>query len=194
MAPEVIEEKYDHKADIWSLGITAIEMADGHPPYWNIHPMRAIFLIPNRPPPKLRNEEKWSKEFNDFIAQCLKRIPDTRPGALDLLQHPFIQKVETSGVSAGSVLKRLIETADEKIRQAGSREAVLKEHEPGSSSSVEIGKGSDDSSNSSIDVDTMVVVGNDDDSSNSVVVNSTVKIDETGKGKGGYVPQFIPFF
>jgi serine/threonine kinase 3 len=73
MAPEVMQEEYDKEADIWSLGITAIEMAEGRPPYYNIHPMRAIFMIPTRPPPKLTNPELWSPEFISFVAACLQK-------------------------------------------------------------------------------------------------------------------------
>eukprot|EP00501_MAST-03F_sp_TOSAG23-6_P001681 GSMAST32.ASY1.ANO1.1752.1 assembled CDS len=74
MAPEVIrEDEYNSKADIWSLGITAIEMAEGEPPYSHMHPMRAIFFIPNRPPPKLKTEERWSPMFHDFVKLCLTK-------------------------------------------------------------------------------------------------------------------------
>ena len=75
MAPEVIQElAYDGKADIWSLGISVIEMADGEPPYADIHPMRAIFMIPSKPPPTLTDTTKWSAHMNDFIAKCLIKV------------------------------------------------------------------------------------------------------------------------
>lgn len=71
MAPEVIKRsKYNYKADVWSLGITAIEMADGRPPHTDMHPLRAMVLIPNKPPPTLADPSKWSPELNDFIAKC----------------------------------------------------------------------------------------------------------------------------
>ncbi|KNE69970.1 STE/STE20/MST protein kinase [Allomyces macrogynus ATCC 38327] len=91
MAPEVIQEVgYTTKADIWSLGITMLELADGHPPFHNIHPMRAIFMIPTRPPPRLANETQWSPLFRAFVARCLTKNPDLRPTAADLLADEFI--------------------------------------------------------------------------------------------------------
>jgi serine/threonine kinase 3 len=194
MAPEVIEEKYDHKADIWSLGITAIEMAEGHPPYWNIHPMRAIFLIPNRPPPKLHNEEKWSKEFIDFISQCLVRNPEQRPHAHTLLQHPFFSMDHTEPLI---LLKKIMDDSTEKIRLVGNREKALEPPPEDSSNDSNGGKDKDSSGHNSDDVlsvDTIVVVDGDDSSrSNSVVVNDTIVPHNKNQG-GNYIPQFASFF
>ncbi|XP_077315928.1 serine/threonine-protein kinase 4-like [Lithobates pipiens] len=109
MAPEVIQEiGYNCVADIWSLGITAIEMAEGKPPYADIHPMRAIFMIPSNPPPTLRKPELWSKQFIDFINQCLVKNPEQRASATELLQHPFVKTTK-----GAAILRHLINEAME---------------------------------------------------------------------------------
>src|SRR3546814_11280116 len=86
MAPEVIQEtSYDGKADIWSLGITAIEMSEGQPPHYNVHPMRAIFMIPMKPAPTLQQPDKWAPEFVAFVRVCLSTTPEERASSTDLL-------------------------------------------------------------------------------------------------------------
>ncbi|XP_037829061.1 TRAF2 and NCK interacting kinase b isoform X2 [Kryptolebias marmoratus] len=96
MAPEVIacdenpDATYDFKSDLWSLGITAIEMAEGAPPLCDMHPMRALFLIPRNPAPRLKSK-KWSKKFQSFIESCLVKSHSQRPSTEQLLKHPFIR-------------------------------------------------------------------------------------------------------
>ncbi|XP_036838585.1 TRAF2 and NCK-interacting protein kinase isoform X9 [Oncorhynchus mykiss] len=98
MAPEVIacdenpEATYDFKSDLWSLGITAIEMAEGAPPLCDMHPMRALFLIPRNPAPRLKSK-KWSKKFQSFIESCLVKSHGQRPSTEQLLKHPFIREL-----------------------------------------------------------------------------------------------------
>lgn len=86
MAPEVICEKnYDAKADIWSLGITLIELAEGLPPYSGHSTLAALRLIPKNEPPKLNESSKWSPEFHDILNRCLQKDPALRPTAVELL-------------------------------------------------------------------------------------------------------------
>eukprot|EP00656_Telonema_subtile_P006030 TRINITY_DN1276_c0_g1_i8.p1 TRINITY_DN1276_c0_g1~~TRINITY_DN1276_c0_g1_i8.p1 ORF type:complete len:551 (-),score=70.20 TRINITY_DN1276_c0_g1_i8:351-2003(-) len=104
MAPEVIgsEENadfgYDCKADIWSLGITALEMAETRPPYADKHYMKAMLLIHQNEPPGLKHPRKWSADFKDFLERCLKKDTAERASAAELLEHPFITTVNEAAL------------------------------------------------------------------------------------------------
>ena len=99
MAPEIIENTADYKCDIWSIGISAIEMALGNPPYVNLSPYDAFMSIHNNSPPTLPSEFvmeqtgqvlKWSNDFRDFVSSCLIKNPAQRPDSKALLSHKFI--------------------------------------------------------------------------------------------------------
>lgn len=92
MAPEVIKQScYDSKADIWSLGITAIELAKGEPPNSELHPMRVLFLIPKNNPPQLTGS--YSKPFKEFVEACLNKDPENVRCGVDKLNILFIVSV-----------------------------------------------------------------------------------------------------
>ncbi|KAI8814867.1 kinase-like domain-containing protein [Cladochytrium replicatum] len=115
MAPEVImtdpenashrSASYDSKADIWSIGITAIEIADKNPPLSDIHPMRALYLIPNSDL-GLTKPKQWSKQFVDFVGVCLTKDPHQRPSAARLLEHPFLAKAR--GLPRQKIIAELV--------------------------------------------------------------------------------------
>ncbi|KAF8891151.1 kinase-like domain-containing protein [Mucidula mucida] len=123
MSPEVIKQSgYDHKADIWSLGITAIELARGEPPYAELHPMKALTLFlgafpyPEKCPTYL--EGNFSKLFKEFVSYCLQRDPRDRPSARDLLKHRFIRNAKKT-----SYLTELIERHERWRESEGAERA-----------------------------------------------------------------------
>ncbi|XP_026708119.1 myosin-IIIb isoform X11 [Athene cunicularia] len=115
MAPEVIacEQQYDYsydaRCDVWSLGITAIELGDGDPPLFDMHPVKTLFKIPRNPPPTLLHPEKWCRGFNHFISQCLIKDFEKRPSVTHLLEHPFIKQVHGKDMSLQKQLAELIQ-------------------------------------------------------------------------------------
>eukprot|EP01086_Lenisia_limosa_P016322 TRINITY_DN602_c0_g1_i1.p1 TRINITY_DN602_c0_g1~~TRINITY_DN602_c0_g1_i1.p1 ORF type:complete len:369 (-),score=114.09 TRINITY_DN602_c0_g1_i1:80-1186(-) len=160
LSPEVIQEVgYGVKADIWSLGITAIEAAEGRPPLANIHPMRAIFKIPSSPPPTFAKPDDFSEDFRDFIKTCLVKNPDDRPSAEDLMSHPFIVNSPGEAIFADMIESALTHYAehgrcesdeeeddDDSDNSQGSQEGESSEEDEGSHDfgTVLISKPSDD--------------------------------------------------
>jgi hypothetical protein len=127
MAPELIQEVgYDYKADCWSLGITVIELADTKPPYANIHPMRAIFMIPSKPAPTVEQPAKFSRDFNHFVSQALTKDPAKRPTAALLQKHPF-----AANAAGPRVLIDIIEEELAIIKRIGRDAALGLEEEAG---------------------------------------------------------------
>ncbi|XP_039994603.1 STE20-like serine/threonine-protein kinase isoform X2 [Xiphias gladius] len=102
MAPEVVmcetskDRPYDYKADIWSLGVTLIELAQIEPPNHEMNPMRVLLKIAKSEPPTLMHPSRWSPEFNDFLRKALDKNVDNRWGSVQLLQHPFVTSVTDS--------------------------------------------------------------------------------------------------
>jgi len=106
MAPELIRgENYDQKVDVWSTGIMIMEMSEGEPPYMDLPPLRALFFITTKGIPGLKNQEKWSIEFKEFLNLSLTVDPAQRPDSTALLQHPFLRKSCEPQEYAGIVVK-----------------------------------------------------------------------------------------
>ncbi|CAH1389425.1 unnamed protein product [Nezara viridula] len=114
MAPEVVECKgnktaYDNRADVWALGITAIELGDGKAPFQDMHPTSALFQIVRNPPPTLYRPANWTQNYNDFIAECLEKNPEHRPYLMEIMEHPFITQLPENDFHLNAELKSLLE-------------------------------------------------------------------------------------
>uniref|UniRef100_A0A1A8KJ78 non-specific serine/threonine protein kinase n=1 Tax=Nothobranchius kuhntae TaxID=321403 RepID=A0A1A8KJ78_NOTKU len=118
MAPEVVmcetskDRPYDYKADIWSLGVTLIELAQVEPPNHEMNPMRVLLKIAKADPPTLMQPSRWSPEFTDFLKRCLDKNVDNRWGAARLLQHSFV-----SAVTDSKPLRELIAEAKAEVTE-----------------------------------------------------------------------------
>ncbi|XP_053672779.1 neither inactivation nor afterpotential protein C [Anopheles nili] len=116
MAPEVVtssksdKDVYDNRSDVWALGVTAIELGDGKPPFADIHATRAMFQIVRNPPPTLYRQSNWSQEYNDFISECLEKNPDHRPFIMEIIEHPFLTQVPENDYHLSQELKMLAES------------------------------------------------------------------------------------
>jgi thousand and one amino acid protein kinase len=116
MAPEVImamdEGQYDGKVDIWSIGITCIEMAERKPPLFHMNAMAAMYHIAQKDPPTLQRPQEWSEIFRDFIASCLKKEPEDRMSSTEALEHMFINTPKQE-----DTMFKLIQRTKEAVRQ-----------------------------------------------------------------------------
>ncbi|XP_060053137.1 serine/threonine-protein kinase 10 isoform X2 [Erinaceus europaeus] len=118
MAPEVVmcetmkDTPYDYKADIWSLGVTLIELAQVEPPNHELNPMRVLLRIAKAEPPTLAAPAKWSMEFRDFLKKALDKNPESRPSAAQLLEHPFV-----SCVTSNKALRELVAEAKAEVME-----------------------------------------------------------------------------
>lgn len=190
MAPEIILEiGYDCVADIWSIGITALEMAEGKPPYADIHPMRAVFMIPTKPPPSFRDPDRWSADFIDFVSVCLVKDPCARASATDLIQHDFLQK--SGGTQA--LTQMISEACEIRKNQNYSKSPLHNQNKPalaeGDSEATLVPNRSNSQSATMVtiqsDLGTMVVINSDDEDG-----ERTMKSEETKK----YKPWFLQHF
>jgi len=124
--------QYDGRCDIWSLGITVIEMADGFPPYYKFKPKRAMMMVPIKPPPTVEEPSKWSSDFLDFVAKCLVKDPERRGTAQELISHAFIQKARGPEVLQARIKdvlknrKKEREDSNSSISSSGSQDSASK--------------------------------------------------------------------
>ncbi|XP_016061894.1 PREDICTED: nik-related protein kinase isoform X1 [Miniopterus natalensis] len=112
MAPEVIDcdedprRSYDYRSDVWSVGITAIEMAEGAPPLCNLQPLEALFVILRESAPKVKSSG-WSRKFHNFMEKCMIKNFLFRPTSANMLHHPFVRNIKNEGHIIESLKKHL---------------------------------------------------------------------------------------
>ncbi|XP_076245850.1 STKc_myosinIII_N_like and MYSc_Myo21 domain-containing protein ninaC [Calliopsis andreniformis] len=132
IAPEVAMSKnsnpegYGNRADVWAIGITAIELTDGKPPFQDMHPTRALFQIVRNPPPNLYRPSNWSQNFNDFIAECLEKNPDNRPFMAEIAEHPFLAELPESDFLLAQEIKVLMMDACAKGKLDRRPEVIIR--------------------------------------------------------------------
>ena len=121
MAPEMVTDApYDGGVDIWALGITAIEMAEGAPPRWHVPAVRALLAIARDPPPELADPGAWSPAFVDFVGKCLVKDPRQRAGAAELAAHPFVAARPPAAAAAAASLLASLAAASAASRAAAA--------------------------------------------------------------------------
>ncbi|XP_005996976.1 serine/threonine-protein kinase 10-like [Latimeria chalumnae] len=141
MAPEVVicetskDTPYDYKADIWSLGITLIEMAEMEPPHHELNPMRVLLKITKAEPPTLRTPKRWSSDFKDFLKKALEKNVEARWSANQLLQHPFVADItdnkplrELIAEAKAEVMEEIEEGKEEEEDEEESDVALPSDH------------------------------------------------------------------
>ncbi|XP_014478601.1 PREDICTED: neither inactivation nor afterpotential protein C isoform X2 [Dinoponera quadriceps] len=134
MAPEVVAGKgnradggYDSRIDVWAIGITAIELADGKPPFQDMHPTRALFQIVRNPPPTLYRPANWSENLNDFISECLEKNPENRPCMMEIMDHPFLSELPKNDYPLTQEIKTLAMDVSGKGREERKMESIVHE-------------------------------------------------------------------
>ncbi|XP_041065067.1 STE20-like serine/threonine-protein kinase isoform X5 [Carcharodon carcharias] len=141
MAPEVVmcetskDKPYDYKADIWSLGVTLIEMAQMEPPHHELNPMRVLLKIAKADPPTLAQPSRWSPEFSDFLKKALEKNVEVRWSCQQLLQHPFVVNVDSSkpvreliAEAKAEVTEEIEESKEDEEEEDSENAAVLPGH------------------------------------------------------------------
>ncbi|KAL1494679.1 hypothetical protein ABEB36_010244 [Hypothenemus hampei] len=133
MAPEVVTahnrdpEKgfYDNRCDVWSIGITSIELAEGKAPFEDMHPSRILFQIVKNPPPKLEKISNWSESFHDFISECLVKYFEHRPYIMEIIEHPFLNEIPENNYHLSLEIKTLLEDVKYNSLTHRSSETVI---------------------------------------------------------------------